>query len=92
MIGTSTCIIGVRLAHHISSASLVTYYFIAFFERVLGREQSLKVCREFIGNFNNNNNNIACKLTFEYDQMRVTSKIPKNYKQNAIRKKTIYII
>ena len=24
---------------------------------------------------------IARKLTFEYDQMRVTSKIPKNYKQ-----------
>ena len=24
---------------------------------------------------------IACKLTFECDQMRVTSKIPKNYKQ-----------
>ena len=23
----------------------------------------------------------ARKLTFEYDQMRVTSKIPKNYKQ-----------
>ena len=34
---------------------------------------------------------IVCKLTFEYDQMRVTSKIPKNYKQNAIGK-TIYII
>ena len=41
---------------------------------------------------NNNNNKlllllIARKLTFEYDQMRVTSKIPKNYKQNAIEKK-----
>ena len=24
---------------------------------------------------------IARKLTFEYDQMRVTSRIPKNYKQ-----------
>ena len=34
---------------------------------------------------------IARKLKFEYDQMRVTSKIPKNYKQNAIGK-TIYII
>ena len=34
---------------------------------------------------------IACKLTFKYDQMRVESKIPKNYKQNAIRK-TIYLI
>ena len=34
---------------------------------------------------------IAHKLTFKYDQMRVTSKIPKNYKQNAIRK-TIYTI
>ena len=33
---------------------------------------------------------IARKLTFEYDQMRVTSKIPKNYKQK--QKKTIYII
>ena len=26
---------------------------------------------------------IARKLTFEYDQMSVTSKIPKNYKQNG---------
>ena len=34
---------------------------------------------------------IARKLTLEYDQMRVTSKIPKNYKQNAVGK-TIYII
>ena len=33
----------------------------------------------------------ARKLTFEYDQMRVTSKIPENYKQNALRK-TIYIM
>ena len=45
---------------------------------------------------NNNNNKlllllIARKLTFEYDQMRVSSKIPNNYKQNAIGK-TIYII
>ena len=31
------------------------------------------------------------KLTFESHQMHVTSKIPKNYKQNAIRK-TVYII
>ena len=34
---------------------------------------------------------IARKLTFEYGQMRVTSKIPDNYEQNAIRK-TIYIM
>ena len=32
---------------------------------------------------------IARKLTLEYDQMRVTSRIPKNYKKNVIRK-TIY--
>ena len=34
---------------------------------------------------------IARKLTFKYDQMGVTAKIPKNYK-NAIRKTKIHDI
>ena len=57
----------------------------------------LKCFVKFTRPSDSNNNNIllllliACKLTFEYDQIRVTSKIPKNYKRNAIGK-TIYII
>ena len=50
-ISTGTGTNGVRLAHHISFASMVTYHFCFFFETVLVREHSGKVSKNFLGNF-----------------------------------------
>ena len=52
LISTSSGINGVRLAHHISLASTVTYHFCCFFfETVLGKEHPGKFQINFIRNF-----------------------------------------
>ena len=47
MITTNTGINGVRLALHMSFASTVLFFLIAFFETVLGREHSKKVKKNY---------------------------------------------